>query len=124
MKTAVKQKGMTAIGWLLTITVIGFISMVMVKLVPVYIDRLNVMSVMSSLENEPTIGTMDSAAVIERITKGLKMNMVRDISKDNIYISQSNGLRIIELDYQVRRKLLGNHDIIISYISRIEVSAQ
>lgn len=124
MNTAEKQKGMTAIGWMLTIAVISFFSIMLVKLFPVYIDRFNVSSVMSTLENDPAVSTMGSEEISQKILNGLKINMVSDITKDNIYISESNGVRIIELDYQVRRNLLGNHDMLISYVSRIEVPAQ
>ncbi|MDH5179932.1 MAG: DUF4845 domain-containing protein [Gammaproteobacteria bacterium] len=119
-----RQKGMTMIGWVLTIAVIGFFVVVFMKLVPVYVQRLNVIAVMSSLKDDASIQTMGPDEVTQTILKRLDVNMAGGIGKENIYITTNNNLRVIELEYEVRRNLFGNHDIIISYLSRIEVPSQ
>lgn len=115
---------MTMIGWVLTIAVIGFFVVVFMKLVPVYVQRLNVIAVMSSLKDDASIQTMGPDEVTQTILKRLDVNMAGGIGKENIYITTNNNLRVIELEYEVRRNLFGNHDIIISYLSRIEVPSQ
>ncbi len=122
MKTARQQKGMTGIGWLLTIAVIVFVMVIVIKLLPVYIDQFNVASVVSSLKNEPGINNMTSGEVTQIILKRLDINMVNNIKADDIYISQESNQRIIEVDYQVQKKLFANIDILISFNNRVEVS--
>ena len=122
MKTARHQKGMTGIGWLLTIAVIVFVMVIVIKLMPIYIDQFNVASVVSSLKNEPGINNMTSGEVTQIILKRLDINMVNNIKADDIYISQESNQRIIEVDYQVQKKLFANIDILISFNNRVEVS--
>lgn len=124
MRVTEKQKGMTLVGWLLTIAVIIFFLIILVKLMPVYLERFSVRSVMSSLENDVAVRTMESAEISNTILRRLKTNMVDSVTKEDIYITHTNNQRIIELDYEVRRNLFGNHDIVVKYLSRIEVQAQ
>lgn len=115
---------MSMIGWLLTILVVGFFAIIAIKLVPVYINRLTVGSVMDSLKNEPNVYSMSQAEVASLIVKRLEGNLIKDIGADSIYVSDANNIRLIELDYEVRRNLFGNHDIVISFLSSVEVTGR
>lgn len=116
-----QQKGMTAIGWLLIIAFIVFVMLIVIKLLPAYIEYFNVSSVLSSLEHEPGISSMPAGEVTSTIMKRLDINMVRDVRPEDIYISQEAGRRIIEIDYQVQRNILANIDVLIKFNDRIEV---
>lgn len=121
MKLASQQRGMTGIGWLLMIAVIIFVVLIAIKILPVYIDHFNVSSVLSSLENEPGISTMTGGEVTNMLMKRLDINIVKDVTRDDIYISQQNQVRLIEIEYQVQRKLVGNIDVLIHFNDKIEV---
>jgi len=95
--------------------------LMLIKIAPAYIDQFNVSSVLSSLKNEPGIGNMSGGDVANTIMKRLDINMVKDVTRDDIYITQQNGKRIIEIEYQVQRNMLGNIDVLIHFTNRIEV---
>ena len=121
MNLANKQRGMTGIGWLFIISVIIFVILIVIKLLPAYIDQFNVASVLSSLENEPGISTMSPGEVNNTLMKRLDINMVKDVTRDDIYITQQGNIRIIEIEYRVQRKVLANMDVLIHFNNRIEV---
>jgi len=124
MRSPNQQKGMTAIGWLFMIAMFLLVMLTVIKLAPAYIDQFNVSSVLSSLKTEPGIGTMTGGEVTGTIMKRLDINMVKDVTREDIYISQEGGKRVIEIEYQVQRKLLGNVDVLINFNNRIEVPAR
>lgn len=124
MRSPNQQKGMTAIGWLFMIAMFLLVMLTVIKLAPAYIDQFNVSSVLSSLKSEPGIGTMTGGEVTGTIMKRLDINMMKDVTREDIYISQQGGLRVIEIEYQVQRKLLGNVDVLINFNNRIEVPAR
>jgi len=124
MRSPNQQKGMTAIGWLFMIAMFLLVMLTVIKLAPAYIDQFNVSSVLSSLKTEPGIGTMTGGEVTGTIMKRLDINMVKDVTREDIYISQQGGKRVIEIEYQVQRKLLGNVDVLINFNNRIEVPAR
>ena len=124
MRLPSQQRGMTGIGWLFVMAMLLVFMLIAVKLVPAYIDQFNVSSVLSSLKNEPGIGTMTGGEVANIIMKRLDINMVTAVKRDDIYISQQAGSRVIEIEYQVQRKLLANVDVLISFNNRIEVPSR
>lgn len=121
MKLPNQQRGMTGIGWLFTIAIVILVLLSVIKLAPAYINQFNVSSVLSSLKNEPGIGNMSGGKVINTIMKRLDINLVKDVTREDIYISQESGVRVIEIEYQVQRNLLGNVDVLIHFNNRIEV---
>jgi len=121
MKLPNQQRGMTAIGWLFTLAILIMVVLLLIKIAPAYIDQFNVSSVLTSLKDEPGIGSMTGGEVTNTIMKRLDINMVKDVRPDDIYISQQGGNRIIEIEYQVQRNLLANVDILISFKNSIEV---
>lgn len=124
MKSISRQKGVTAIGWVLIIALVCFVGIIVLKLIPVYIERFNVASIMRSLENDPTIGTKSPQDIILTLNKRFRIDMVTSVTKDDIYITHQKNMRVIELDYEVRKKIFGNHDIVVSFLERIEVPSQ
>lgn len=121
MRLPNQQRGMTGIGWLFVIAMFVMVMLIVIKLVPAYIDQFNVSSVLSSLKSEPGIGTMTVQEVNTTIMKRLDINMVKEVKSDDIYITQQGGNRIVEIEYQVQRKLLANVDVLIKFNNRIEV---
>ncbi len=121
MKLPNKQYGMTGIGWLLSIALIILVMLIVIKLIPAYVDQFNVSSVLSSLKKEPGIANMGGKEVTNAIMKRLDINMVKDVTLDDIYISQEGRYRVIEIEYQVQRHLLGNVDVLLNFNNRIEI---
>lgn len=121
MKSIQQQRGMTAISWLFTLAAILFFVFIGIKLMPAYVDQFNVSSVLSSLETEPGIAEKSPGEIANTVMKRLDINMVTDVQADDIYISQSGNLRVIEVDYEVQRKLFANIDIVIRFNSKAEV---
>lgn len=124
MKLPNQQRGMTGIGWLFTMAIILMLVLGVIKLIPAYIDQFNVSSVLSSLKNEPGIGNMTGGEVTSTIMKRLDINMVKSVTREDIYISQQANTRVIEIEYQVQRNLVGNVDVLINFNNRIEVPIQ
>jgi hypothetical protein len=124
MKQVGKQKGMTAIGWVFAFALIAIVTLVTLKLLPIYLDGFSVKSSLASLENEHNIGKMSPLKIKSMLLKRLDINMVTDVTKDDIYIDRSNGAMTIEVDYEVREKLIGNLDVVVMFNSSIEVPSK
>ena len=53
MRSLHQQKGVTAIGWLIILALIGFFVMLTLKMLPSYLEYFKVVSTLESLEKEP-----------------------------------------------------------------------
>ncbi len=117
-----KQTGMTAIGWLGVIALILAFVLLVLKLLPIYLDSFKVSSILNDIENEAGIANMTPVMISKTIMKRLDINMVNGISKDDIYIDkQGKKKRSVEIDYEVRENIMGNVDVVVHFQKAVTI---
>ena len=124
MKSIHRQRGMTPIGWVVVFLLIAFFALIALKLVPVYLESFSVGSVISDLKDEPGIGAMTSREITTIVKRRLDVNMVSGLDTDDIYIERMGNTKKIIADYEVRKSMLGNVDIVVSFNKSVEVPAR
>ena len=117
MTSARRSKLSAAVVFLL----IAFFALIALKLVPIYLQSFSVGSVISDLRNEPGISSMTERKIISMIEKRLGVNMVTGVSADDIYIEKYGGTMTISAEYEVRKNMLGNVDVVVSFNKSVEV---
>ena len=123
MKSIHRQRGMTPIGWIFVFLLIAFFTLVALKLVPIYLDSFTIASVITDLKKEPGIGAKTPREVVAIIEKRLDINMVEGITTDDIFVEKVGDTMTISADYEVRKNMLGNVDVVVSFNNSVEVSA-
>lgn len=116
-----KQKGMTGLGWLTILALIGFFALLTLKIAPIYLDYYSVKSTLKSLEKEPLITKKSPAEIKKLIKKRLNINYVTDLPKDAFKIKKSPGILKVDLDYEVRKELFGNIDLLVTFKDNVEL---
>lgn len=124
MKSIHRQRGMTPIGWILVFLLIAFFTLVALKLVPIYLDSFTIGSVISDMRQEPGIGAKTPREVVAMIEKRLDINMVEGITADDIFVEKIGDTMTISAEYEIREKMVGNVDVIVSFSKSVEVSAR
>ena len=67
MNTLAKQRGVTAIGWMVILGLIGFFALIALKLFPMYSENFSVISSLKSLQNEPQVTQKTKAEILRLI---------------------------------------------------------
>jgi hypothetical protein len=116
-----KQRGMTGLGWLTVLFLIGFFVFLAFKLVPIYLEHHSVESVLVSLKDEPLITKKTVPQVRNIILTRLNTNGVRDIGPKDIKISKKPGVLNVAIGYEVRKDMVGNIDILVSFDDKVEL---
>ena len=116
-----KQKGMTAIGWVFVFMLIALITLIMLKIMPIYLNSFTVKSSLASLEDERNIGSKSPKSIKKMLLKRFDVNMVTEPTKNDIYIEKLGGVMTVEVDYEVRKNLFGNLDVVVRVNESIEV---
>jgi len=115
------QKGMTGTGWLVVLALIGFFSMLVVKLAPIYMEHYSVKTVLLSLKEEPLITHKSIGEVRKMIQRRLKVNGVYDMEDDAIKIKKESGKLSVDITYEVQKNMAGNVDVLVSFSDNIEI---
>jgi len=121
MKTMQQQKGMTGVGWVLVFLLIAFFTLIGVKIVPIYMSSMSVGSILSDLEDEPGMSSKSPAEILDTVLKRLDINMISDVGRDDIYLDHSGDTTTVEISYEVRRKFIGNIDVVLSFDKKAEI---
>jgi len=116
-----KQRGMTGLGWLTVLALIGFFSLMILKLAPIYLDHYSVAQAVRSLETEPLITKKSPAEIRKMLKRRLKINYVGDLPKGAIKIKKSSGVLTVDVNYQVKKPLFGNIELLVTFEEHIEL---
>jgi len=116
-----KQKGMTAIGWLLVIAIVGIFALMLLKLLPVYFEGYKIASSMEALAADRDMRGKGPNELKKSLLRRFDINMIYDIKSDDINISRSANGYSVEIDYEPRVSFLGNLYFLVVFDKTVEV---
>jgi cupin superfamily acireductone dioxygenase involved in methionine salvage len=118
MRILRQQRGLTLIGGILILVVIGFVAYVAMQLVPVYLEYFNVISSVKTLREDPDLHAKSEHEIRELLKKRFFVNDVKHVKARNpkqISIRKTNTSTIVTVDYEVRVGIIGNLDAIATF---------
>ena len=107
-----KQGGLSLLGFLVVLAVVGFAAYVGMKLFPMYQEYYSVQSAMKGLANEPGVADMDPAKVQDLFFRRLYINYSENVKPQNVKFERMEGGWKMRVNYEVRRPLVGNLDVV------------
>ncbi len=100
-----KQRGMTVIGLLLVLIAIGFVAVVAMKVVPMYIQYFSIKSTIESILKEPQVAQMSAQEIQNGIQRRFDIGYVNNITARDLKIRNDRSGRVLDLVYQDEREL-------------------
>ena len=123
MQLTNKQKGLTGISIMALLVLIAFVAIIFLKIMPVYFDSFKVGDVISGMKEERGLGDKTNNEIKTMIMRRLDVNMVSDVTKDDVFIEKSKNDVLIDVEYEVRKNMFGNLDVVISFKKSVEAPA-
>lgn len=121
MRTLKSQQGMTAIGWLIVLGLIGFFVLLTLRMTPAYLEYFTVKSSLESLKNEPDVTDKAPAEIRSMLSKRFDVNDVKNVTSKDVKIDNQGGRMKVWVDYEVRVGVLGNVDAVMKFKHTVEV---
>lgn len=106
------ERGMTLLGFVIVLAVVGFAAYVAMRLFPMYQEYYSVRSAMKGLAAEPGIGTQDPARIQDLFFRRLYINYSENVKKEHVTLRRVDNGWEMDVDYEVRRPLVGNLDVV------------
>ena len=117
-----KQGGLSLLGFLVVLAVVGFAAYVGMKLFPMYQEYYSVRSAMKGLANEPGVADMDPAKIQDLFFRRLYINYSENVKPQNVKFERTDGGWNMRVNYEVRRPLVGNLDVVGRFDSTQELT--
>jgi len=121
MKTLKKQHGMTGLGWVIILLLIGFFILLGLKIIPVYMNNYKVTSVLEGLKTDPELVGIGPARIRKTLLKRLDINMITELEQEDILIEKLGNALKVSVDYETRKSFTKDIDIVIYYSKSVEV---
>ena len=107
-----KQRGITFIGFLIVLAVVGFAAFIGMKLFPMYQEFYAVKTAAKGLATEPGVGDMDPAKIQDLFFRRLYINYSENVKPQNVKIERIDNGWNMKVNYEVRKSLVGNLDVV------------
>ena len=118
-----RQHGLTLIGFLMVLVLLGCVAYIAMRVVPPYIEYYSVVNNIKGVALEPGITTMDAERIHNLIGRRFNISYVESIEpKDVKILRDTNGMRLA-VDYEVRKPVVSNVDLIIHFEKTVPVGS-
>jgi Tfp pilus assembly protein PilE len=120
MRSIKRQEGMTAVGWLIVLALIGFFTLLALRMVPSYLEYYKIAQTLETIEAE---GALDTPAAIRRLLeRRFDISYVHSITPRDVSIKSAGGNWDVTAKYDSRVHLFANVDVIMSFNKKVQVS--
>ena len=107
-----KQSGLTLIGFIIVLGVVGVFAYCGMKLFPMYSEFYSVKQALKGLSAEPGIANRDPAKVKDLLFRRLYVSYAENVKPNNVKITRDGQGYVVTVKYEVRRELIGNLDVV------------
>ena len=106
------QRGMTLISFILVLGVVGVFVYMGMKLIPMYSEYYSVKQALAGLASEPGITENDPAKIKDLFFRRLYISYSENVKPENVKIVRKDAGYEMTVDYEVRRTLISNIDVV------------
>lgn len=115
MRAMKVQKGLTLMGFIIVLAVVGFFAFIGMKLFPIYSEYYAVVSAVKGIQAEPGVATMPPAQIMKLLDRRFYTSYVTTVKPNNISVKREQGGYILRVAYERREPLMYNLDIIAKF---------
>lgn len=109
-----KQRGVTFIGFVMLLAIVGFFAYAAMRLVPIYTEYYAVTSAMKAVAAENGAAEMQPGDIRNMLIKRFDVSYVTSVNPNDIRIRRDRNPSIT-VAYEVRKPFISNIDIVVSF---------
>ncbi|MGY1459129.1 MULTISPECIES: DUF4845 domain-containing protein [unclassified Luteimonas] len=106
------QRGITLLGFIIVLAVVGLFAYVGMKLFPMYSEYYSVRSAMKGLANEPGIANTEPRKIQDLFFRRLYISYSENVKPEHVKIKRVGAGWQMDVKYEVRKPLIGNLDVV------------
>ncbi len=103
-----RQKGMTLIGFIIGASLVAFVAVLAMRMVPVYFEYMSVKEAMKKVAEEPGAWNASPASIRGSLSKYFDVSYVDTVKPAQIKLVRDRSGKYLQLEYEVRRPVAGN----------------
>ncbi len=108
-------------SFLAVLVMIVFIASIGMRLIPVYVEYFSVVSSLKIVADEDGVKKASTKTIRDRLIRQFDVNDIDSVKRENIHIEKNGKKKAIVIEYEVRKPLLANIDLIVHFNERAEL---
>ena len=109
------QSGMSILGMLTILLMLGFFAMCIIRMTPPFMEYLSVKDIVSRMAMEPDIAQLSSADIRRKISNIFNSNQIYLLDPKDVEVFSKNGKTFIDANYEVRLPVMWRIDAIMKF---------
>ncbi len=114
MRSKKNQRGITLMGFMMVLSVLGFFIFLGLRLFPAYSEFNSVKSDMEGLKAQPNAASLSPARVLDFLYRRFDISYVSTVKPEHIFFDKKNGYNVT-IRYEYRKPLMGNLDYVAKF---------
>ena len=119
MRSMHRQKGVTAIGWLVILGLIGFFTLLVLKMYPSYLEYYKISTVLEMMEKES--GYSGPAQVRDLAERKFDISYVEAVTPKDLKIKPRGKNYIVTAKYESRVHLFYNVSVVMDFEKEVKL---
>lgn len=122
MAFSASQKGLSFVGWLVTLALVAFVASTAFKLVPHYLDYMSMKKTIEAVDSNQTLDITTVDDFYSYVGKSMQVNSIRDVDlKNALKVTVANNKFNAHLKYEQREPLIMNIDLVLKFDQQFSV---
>ncbi len=113
MNTRQRQSGMSALGILSIMLMVGFFLMCAIRIVPPYLEYLSVKDIISRMAMEHEPGETQVSDIRRKIANVFNTNQIYQLEPKDVEVYSKQGKTYIDANYEVRLPIVWRIDAVL-----------
>jgi len=118
-----QQRGMTTIGFLLVLAVLGLIAFGIIQLVPVYLENMKIVQLLNQTKEQLDGQSPSVKDIRDALYKRAEIEDLRDIdTKKDFVVKPLSGGYTVSIDYERRKPYVANIYLLAEFSHSVEIN--
>jgi hypothetical protein len=118
------QRGVSLLGILVIICLAVFFGAIFFTMGPSYLSFLQVRSAMDGMREKPAVIERGPGAIRSAVADQLYINDIRSINSRQFKIEKKRDHYLLSIDYEVRKHLLLNVDVVMNFDHAVQLERE
>lgn len=122
-----KQRGVSLLGWILILIVVGFVASIAFKIIPHYMDNNTLDKLILATERDMATGKRinNVGDLYSHLDKGMQINNMHGLAARKVMEIRSDGpYYLVHVNYERRETILKNIDLVLTFEKEYRVHNQ
>lgn len=115
MITRRRQSGMSILGIICILLMLGFFAMCIVKITPPYFEYLTVKDIIFKIVTDPESPAKSTGDIRRKLSNVFNTNQIYELDPRAIKIYNRKGVRYIDSNYEVRLPIIWRVDAVLKF---------